>query len=138
MKQKKYLDVEGMGFIVCRTQFASMAGPPQNNVLLAVLPHELIQTPVAYGYSAQLNRTVLRSKIPYILCSIRQPSKGLLYCNGEVFISPTHKSQLPDRFSETNFFPGNQEFLGHRSWSTIDHGRNQCVWVELLLWGRGA
>lgn len=61
MKQKKE-DVEDVGFTVCRTQFASMVGPPQNNVLLAVLPHELIQTPVAssYGYSAQLNRTVLR------------------------------------------------------------------------------
>lgn len=39
---------------------ATMVGPPQNNVLLAVLPHELIQAPVApsYRYSAQLNQTL--------------------------------------------------------------------------------
>lgn len=116
---KQYLDVEDVGFTtVCRTQFARMVGPPQNNVLLAVLPHELMQTPVALLMDIQLKwiKQCLRLKIPYILCSTRQPSKGLLYWNGEVFISQSHThTSIVWQVFWNKFFPDNQEFLGHRS-----------------------
>lgn len=70
-------------------EYASTVWPPQNNVLLTVLPHKLIQTPVAsfYGYLAKLNKQCLTLEILHILCSAR----SLQTCFTESEVSVSHQ-----------------------------------------------